>query len=386
MKKILLIAAFAAISVVIFKIYEMRGVLPAILPKKELPKSQAIKNDLGLSLAPGFSIDVFAGDLGNVRDLEFSPEGTLIVSIPAQGKILALPDRDGDGKPDNIKEIISNLNNPHGLAFYNGKLYIAEETKVTRYNWNRENLSATFEKQLFSLPKGGQHTSRSLAFDNSGRLFVTIGSTCNVCYEKDPYLAAVITSDQDGANPKLFAKGLRNSVFITINPKTQELWGTEMGRDFLGDNLPPDEINILKDNKDYGWPICYGDKIHDTQFDKNQFIRDPCEDTEANIYNIPAHSAPLGLTFINSSQFPQSWQGDLLVAYHGSWNRSTPTGYKIVKLNVDNKAIAGEEDFLSGFLSDNQAIGRPVDLAFDKEGSLYISDDKAGVVYRVWRN
>ena len=153
-----------------------------------------------------------------------------------------------------------------------------------------------------------------------------------------------------------------------------------MGRDYLGDNLPPEEINIIRDGANYGWPICYGNKIHDDKFDTNQYIRDPCEDSVSPIFEFPAHSAPLGLTFINSPQFLTDWQGDLLVAYHGSWNRSTPAGYKVVRMKVAGNTITGAEDFITGF---GQALARPVDLIFDSQGSLYISDDKAGVVYKI---
>lgn len=218
-----------------------------------------------------------------------------------------------------------------------------------------------------------------------GKMYVSVASTCNVCNETSTFSATVIVSDNDGKNPIIFAKGLRNAAFITINPATQELWATEMGRDYLGDNLPPDEIDIIRDGKDYGWPYCFGDKIHDDDFDPAN--NHSCDNTESPIYQIPAHSAPLGLAFINSPQFPSSWQGDLLVAYHGSWNRSTPIGYKVVHLKVSGNSITQSEDFLTGFLSDqavngpDQALGRPVGLIFDELGNLYLSDDKAGKVY-----
>ena len=173
--------------------------------------------------------------------------------------------------------------------------------------------------------------------------------------------------------------------FIKINPKTRELWGTEMGRDLIGDNLPPEEVNIIAKGKNYGWPNCYGNKIHDEKFDHSHSAGE-CEKTEVPIYGSQAHSAPLGLVFIDSAQFPQSWQGDLLVAYHGSWNRSVPTGYKIVRMNVKGNKITGETAFLTGFLQGTNALGRPVDLEFDSSGSLYISDDKIGVVYKIIKN
>lgn len=375
---------------------------PALLPSKEditkiIEKQKETQQQTGepvdfpLKLPAGFEIGIFAKGLGAPRDLEFSPGGTLLVSIPASGKVVALADKNNDGKADEIKEIITGLRRPHGIAFYDNKLFVAEETRVVRYTWDEASLKASEDKVLFSLPAGGNHRTRSIAFNKQGQMFVSLGSTCNVCFESQPWLAGVIISDADGNNPRLYAKGLRNAVFITVHPETNELWGTEMGRDFLGDNLPPDEINIIRDTspstslriKDYGWPICYGNKIHDDSFDKRQYFRDPCQDTVAPIYEIPAHSAPLGLTFVKSFQFPEDWQGDLLVAYHGSWNRSTPTGYKVVRLQVRDNKIIGEEDFLSGFLQSSEALGRPVDLIFDAQGSLYISDDKVGVVYKV---
>jgi glucose/arabinose dehydrogenase len=371
---------------------------PVILPLPSSDSSQT--SDINVSVQPkkgeplsfdltfpdGFSISLFAKDIGNARDLEFSPGGTLVVSQPNQGKVTALPDKNNDGIVEEVKNIVSGLDNPHGLAFYNNKLFVAEETQVVRYSWDEQNLQATRDKVLFSLPKGGRHTSRTLAFDKDGKLFVSLGSTCDVCFEKDERISTVMISDAEGTNPRIFAKGLRNAVFITVNSKTNELWGTEMGRDFLGDSTPPDEINIIKDGKDYGWPVCYGDQIEDAQFTfkLNFDYREHCKQaTEKPVYSIPAHSAPLGLTFIDSKQFPEDWQGDLLVSYHGSWNRSTPIGYKVVRMNIENGKVTNEEDFITGFLKGSQAVGRPVDVIFDTMGNLYISDDKAGAVYVV---
>lgn len=161
------------------------------------------------------------------------------------------------------------------------------------------------------------------------------------------------------------------------------MWGTENSRDWLGDNAPPDGINIIRDGKNYGWPVCYGNKFHDKNFDPKGEQATYCADTLAPIFEIQSHSAPLGLTFINSKQFPDSQQGDLLVAYHGSWNRTEPTGYKVVRLVVEGNQITKQEDFLTGFLQGSDASGRPVDLEFDKTGSLYISDDKANAVYKI---
>jgi len=168
---------------------------------------------------------------------------------------------------------------------------------------------------------------------------------------------------------------------MALRTSTDKVWATENGRDLLGDNVPPDEINILQDGGNYGWPFCYGDHVLDTTFgDKTQ---EYCNGTIAPAFNLQAHSAPLGLAFIDSRQFPADWQGDLLVAFHGSWNRSVPTGYKVVRLKVDGEKVSDQTDFMTGFLQNDQTIGRPVDLTFDSAGRLYVSDDKAGVVYLV---
>ena len=338
--------------------------------------------DFPLTIASGFKIGVFAKDLGKARDLQFSPGGVLLVSSKESGIVYALPDKEGDGRADKKVVVLSGLDNPHGLAFSGGKLFVAQLKKVSRYAWNEKNLSAKFEKKLFDLPSNGGHSTRSVEIDGNGNLYITIGSSCNVCVEKHPWLASVVVSDVEGKTPQVYATGLRNSVFIKINPKTEELWGTDMGRDLIGDNLPPEEVNIITEGKNYGWPNCYGNKIHDEKFGHSHKAGE-CEKTEVPIYGFQAHSAPLGLTFIDSAQFPQSWQGDLLVSYHGSWNRSVPTGYKIVRMNVEGNKITDDENFISGFLQGSNALGRPVDLEFDSVGSLYISDDKIGVVYKV---
>lgn len=347
---------------------------PALLPAQSQETKQIV-NDTPFSAA-GWNIAYFARNLGGVRDLEFSPEGTLLASIPSEGKVIALVKTNGSVQ---VKEVLTNLDSPHGLAFYpsangansvyNGKLFIAEERQVARYSWDQKSLSASREKVLFDLPPRGNHFTRSLVFDKEGRLYVSIGSTCNVCNEKNERYAAVLISDADGTSPRLFAKGLRNAVFMTQNPKTGEIWVTEMGRDYLGDNLPPDEVNILKENKDYGWPNCYGNKIADKNFNPSA----ECANTEPPVFEIPAHSAPLGLTF--------DPDGNLLVAYHGSWNRSVPDGYKVMRMRINGNTVTSAEDFITGFINETEAIGRPVDLIFDKEGDLYLSDDKAGAVY-----
>lgn len=361
-------------------------------PGSTLPRSPAINPtgiidnisagrvpDIPFYLPPGYVIHVFAGDLVNPRDMVLSAGGTLLVSDIGTNSVIALPDQSHLGTAQAEKTVINSGNHIHGLAFYRGKLYVAEVDKIVRYDWDEQHLQVTFDKTLFSLPENSDHNNRTMAFDNHGNLYVSVGSTCNVCREQSDWSGTVIVSDADGKTPHIFASGLRNAAFIMLNPDTGELWGTEMGRDYLGDSVPPDEINIIRSGINYGWPYCYGNKVHDDNFDPGNGFS--CDTTEPPVFNIPAHSAPLGLVFIRSSQFPQDWQNDLLVAYHGSWNRSEPDGYKIVHLKVHGNTITHADDFMTGFLQNGSSLGRPVDLVFNSNGDLYVSDDKAGTVY-----
>ncbi len=389
-----------------FYYQNLRGIGPAILPpaqnadkllEERLARDanpepyQGNSTGLPLTIPNGFSISIFAKDLGNPRVLVWDPNGTLLVSIPDQGKVIALPDSIDDYNADGVIIVVDGLNKPHGIAFHpkTKKLYIAETDQVAMYDYDQGTLQASNKKKIVDLPAGGNHFSRTIGFGPDGRLYIAVGSSCNVCIEKDNRRAKILVANTDGSNLKEFATGLRNSVFFTWHPVTKEMWATEMGRDLIGDDIPPDEINIIKEGGNYGWPICYGKNIHDTNFDKNTYKRNPCLEPfeHESFIDIPAHSAPLGLTFVPNS-WPKEYQGDVLVAYHGSWNRSTPTGYKVVRMKFNEKGnYIGVEDFITGWFPPDGgsagALGRPVDLLFDQKGILYISDDKAGVIYRV---
>jgi glucose/arabinose dehydrogenase len=287
-------------------------------------------------------------------------------------------------KPDQTKiKLIFNLNNPHGLALKDGYLYIAETDKVQRYVYDQTNLSLGPAEKLFDLPANGGHSTRTIKFGADGYLYVSAGSSCNVCEETDPRRAAILKYNPQDWTYEIFSSGLRNTVFFVNNPLTNEWWGNDMGRDLLGDNLPPDELNILQAGKNYGWPVCYGQGINDRNFDTKIYIQNPCNNSVNPTWSYPAHNAPLGLVFIDSPLFPKEWQGDLLVSLHGSWNRSVPDGYKVVHLKVNENTVTSSEDFITGFLASGGAIGRPVDLVFGSDGALYLSDDKAGVIYKI---
>lgn len=387
-----IIAVFLLLGGVGFIAYQKIGdIRPALLPATGKLADSLTQNqpnaavgervDMPLKVADGLRVGLFARDLGKARGMAFSPEGVLLVSdMNGKGTIYALPDKNGDGIADEKIAVVEGLNNTHGFAFYQDKLYVTEKTRVSRYNWDGALYKATFEKKLFDLPNSNGHFTRTIVFDKAGRMYVSLGSTCNVCNEKDPFFASVIVSDAEGKTPQLYAKGLRNSVALAIEPTTQELWGAENGRDLIGDDIPPEEVNIIKEGKDYGWPYCYGDKVPDTKFSDLAITR--CPQTEGMIYGLPAHNAPLGMAFVPEN-FKPEWKDDLVVGLHGSWNRSAPDGYKVVRLDREGNTIKGMEDLLSGFIVSSNAEGRPVDVIFDQKGNLFVSDDKAGNIYIV---
>lgn len=324
-------------------------------------------------------IEEFSTGLGSPRFMAFSPDGVLFATIIRDGEVVAIPDKDKDGKSDKKITFLKGLNRPHGIAFYKGYLYIGETDKIVRYKYNGIN-SKLGKKEIIvpNLPTGG-HFTRTVTFGPDGKMYVSIGSSCNVCEEKDRGRAAILQLNPDGRDTKVFASGLRNSVGLTWDPVRGEMWASDNGRDWLGDNLPPDEINTVKQGKDYGWPYCYGDRIPDPKFND----RPRCKNTIAPIVELQAHSAPLGLTFYGADQFPEEYKGDLFVAYHGSWNRSVPTGYKLVRIQIKDGKPERIEDFATGWLQGTKVLGRPVDVLVGPDGSLYVSDDRRGIVYKI---
>jgi len=377
----------ALIGAGVFWWNNLRGSKPAFSPSRE--KITDVLNTTGMPLAlpAGFSISVFAKDLGAPRVLVEDSEGNLLVSIPSQGKVVVLPDKNADGTADTNITLLSGLNQPHGLAFLpsdSSKLYVAETNGVSVYNYDAKNLKVSNGKKIITLPGGGGHSTRTLQFRSDEKLLISVGSTCNVCKETDEKRAKILISNADGSDLRVFAAGLRNSVFMAKNPKTNETWATEMGRDLIGDDIPPDEINVIQEGKFYGWPYCYGKKVHDVTFDKSAASKQTCETSIPSHVDIQAHSAPLGLAFIGN-MWGKEYQGNLFVSYHGSWNRTVPTGYKVVRYKLDEQGnYIGVEDFITGWLqTDGTALGRPVDILIKNNNTMFISDDKAGVVYLV---
>lgn len=347
---------------------------------------------LDIKLPPGFRIEVFAEGLGDSLISYPGPapgprmmlmkDGILMVSIPNKGLIAVLPDLNKDNKADSVEVFIDGLDRPHGLDYYDGWFYIAEEDRVIRVKDGDNNFVAekeTIEVLIDNIPTGG-HSTRTLKVHN-GSLYMSMGSSCNVCYETDPRRAAITRCDLDGNNCTVFATGIRNAVGMAFHPLTGKLYATENGRDWLGDDLPPDEINLVEEGKDHGWPVCYGKNIHDTDFDKKAYSSDPCEYSSPSLIDLQAHSAPLGLNFYYGGSFPEEYIGDLFVCFHGSWNRQEPTGYKIVHINMTDLTV---HDFATGWLQNGNVLGRPVDVMVSEDGSLFVSDDNDGRIYRIY--
>ena len=365
------------------------ALLVAVISIATFARAQKTPFDLKqLRLPDGFHIAVFADNIDSARMLTFSPGGVLLVSESGEGKVVALPDPKHTGKATRTVNVLSGLNEPHGIAFYQGKLYVAENDRVRRYDWDEANLRASNPIKLADLPGGGGHSTRSIVF-NDGNMYISAGSSCNACVENDPRRAAVMEFNPDGGGQKIFAKGLRNAVGIAVNPKTDTVWVTVNGRDRLGDDLPPETIYDLgKLGGDGGWPYCYGDRVPDPNFTKSGDNR--CASVLEPRVQMQAHSAPLALAFYEGSMFPPEYRNNIFVAFHGSWNRSVPTGYKVVRVKLDDKgqAVGGAQDFITGWLAPGETkpgrwMGRPVGIAFGSDGSMYVSDDAGGVIYRI---
>jgi glucose/arabinose dehydrogenase len=324
----------------------------------------------------GFAVDVYAEGLKGARFMALSPDGTPYLSLTRPGSVVKLPDVNGHGRADTVITVATGLDLPHGLAFRGDTLWVAENDKVVRFLPG----AATPEVVVPNLPGRGGHFTRTIVFGPDDRLYVSVGSSCNICDESDPRRAAILRYNLDGSGEEIFAHGLRNSVGIAFDPATGELWGTNNDRDNLGDDLPPDRINIIRRGLDYGWPHCYLPGKNNPEYASAD-----CSHVEGPAIGFQAHSAPLGIAFSTGTQFPAAYRGGAFVAYHGSWNRTVPTGYKVVYVRQVNGRPVAIGDFLTGFRPDPGAPpwARPVDLLVLRDGSLLVSDDTGGYVFRV---
>jgi glucose/arabinose dehydrogenase len=355
--------------------------VPLLGPGANLPLAELRAR---LELPAGFEIDYFAQGLAGPRLLRFSSAGDLLVSSPSTSSLLLLePDRDGDGRSDGVRSLLGELNTPHGLDLHDGWLYVAEGGGVRRIRFDEQSgaVSGALEPVVAELPVGGNHWTRTLRFGPDGKLYVSVGSSCNVCEEKDERRAALLRYNADGSGYTRFAWGLRNSVGFDFHPRTGELYATDNGRDLLGDDVPPCELNRVVEGGFYGWPYAYGTRVPDPDLGAGR--EGEIAQSTPPEHGFGAHTAPLGIAFYRGDAFPEPYRSSAYVAQHGSWNRSKKSGYRVVRLEWDASGRIQESDFAVGFERDEDVIGRPVDVAPGPDGALYVSDDYSGSIYRV---
>lgn len=339
-------------------------------------------NEFGIKLPGGFDIEVFA-EVEDARSLAISPNGVVYVGNRSGGKVYALVDTDNDGKAEEKYELAAGLNNPNGVAFKDGDLYVAEISRILKFTNIESGLSdpPEFEVVYDKYPTDGHHGSKYIAFGPDGKLYVPVGAPCNICKSEEIY-ASITRMDADGSNMEIIAHGIRNTVGFDWNPETGNLWFTDNGRDMMGDNVPPCELNKLTETgQHFGYPYCHGGDIADPEFGSERH----CSEFAAPIYKFKAHTAPLGMKFYTGDMFPSDYKGDIIVAQHGSWNRSSKIGYRLMRIHVEENVAVDAEVFADGWLNDDtqDQTGRPVDVLELPDGSLLMSDDFGNKVYRI---
>lgn len=329
-----------------------------------------------IKLPKDFKITVYASGLPGARQMARSEKGTVFVGSRSHGKVYAVTQ---DGK---VVTIATGLKEPNGVALHDGALYVGEVNRIIRFDKIEENLSHPPPLQVVSsdFPSDLHHGWKFIAFGPDKKLYVPVGAPCNVCAEKDPY-AAILRMNADGSGREIFARGVRNTVGFDWHPVTKELWFTDNGRDMLGDDVPPDELNRApKAGLHFGFPYCHAGTVADPEFGKKR----RCSEFSAPEIPLGPHVAALGMRFYTADRFPSEYRQQIFIAEHGSWNRSVPIGYRVtlVKLGADGHA-ANYSVFAEGWLQNGKAWGRPVDVLVNGDGSLLVSDDQNGVIYRI---
>lgn len=342
-----------------------------------------------LNLPEGFKIDVFAEGIDGARSMAMGDKGTLFVGTRNENKVYALQDLDGDFRAEKMIVLDTTLKVPNGLAFRNGALYVAEVGRLVRFPNIETQLPdpQTPEVIYDDYPTEFHHGWKYIAFGPDGKLYIPVGAPCNICEKsgEDERFATITRMDADGTNREIYAKGVRNSVGFTWHPETGELWFTDNGRDMLGDDTPPCELNrITEAGQHFGYPYCHGGTVTDPEFGDQH----PCSDFVAPAQALGAHVAPLGVKFYTGTMFPEKYRGMALIAEHGSWNRTSKVGYKISTVTLEDNKAVHYDTFLDGWLNEEtqEAFGRPVDILQLDDGSILISDDLGDAIYRLSYN
>ncbi|MGH7673185.1 MAG: PQQ-dependent sugar dehydrogenase [Gemmatimonadales bacterium] len=334
-----------------------------------------------LTLPRGFTIAVYADSVDGARSLALGERGTVFVGSRDAGVVYALVDSNRDGRADEVIQVVRNLGVPNGVAFRDGALYVAEVSRILRYDSIDARLRNPPKPVVITnrLPQEGLHGWRYIAFGPDGRLYVGSGAPCNTC-DPGELFASILRLRPDGSGLEVFARGVRNTLGLDWHPATRELWFTDNGRDWLGPDEPPDELNRAPGaGLHFGFPYCHGGSIVDPDFGSGH----PCADYVAPERALGAHVAALGMRFYTGTMFPPEYRGQIFIAEHGSWNRIIPVGYRITLVRLEGGRPVSYEPFATGWLHGGGAWGRPVDLLVMPDGALLVSDDKAGVVYRI---
>jgi glucose/arabinose dehydrogenase len=370
------------------------GVIPLTTVKLALNALLRPQRDAGAVIAhlqapPEFQVSLYAGDLAGARFMLMTDAGDLLVSRPRAGEIVLLErDHDGDGLPDGRRVLLRGLDLPHGLDSADGWLYVAEQTAIgrVRFDVKTGRIAGEYAHIVTGFSDGGNHWTRTIRVGPDGDLYLTQGSTCNVCEEKDSRRATMMRFKADGSDGEIYASGLRNSVGFdwapwTIDGGKGDLYATDNGRDMLGDDFPPCELNRIVEHGFYGWPYANGYNVPDPDFGQDH--EEQVQKSLPPAFGFRAHNAPLGMRFLRHAPVAARMERTALVALHGSWNRSAPDGYKVVALRWHADGEITSEDFLTGFFRDGEVLGRPVDVVEDSNGVIYVSDDYNGAIYRV---
>ena len=345
--------------------------LLAVLPSLALASIEDVE------VPPGFIIEEYA-DVPNARSLALGDKGTLFVSTRKGRSVYAVVEN-ADGSTRTI-ELLRGMSTPNGIAFHDGDLYVAEIDRVLRYTDIEENLDEVPEAEVLDvdLPSDRHHGWRYIGFGPDDKLYISIGAPCNVCDEFG--YAQIIRMNADGSGRETFASGVRNSVGFTWHPTTDELWFTDNGRDMMGDDTPPCELNHApRAGLHFGFPYCHGGDILDPRYGKDR----NCKDYRPPVQRLGPHVAPLGVKFYTGQMFPPEYRNQLFIAEHGSWNRSKKIGYRVTLVRLDGDRAVSYEPFAYGWLQGQSVSGRPVDLIVKEDGALLVSDDFAGKVYRI---
>lgn len=336
-----------------------------------------------IQLPEGFQIEVFADKVKNARSMAMGSEGIIFVGTRSADNVYAVVDRDRDWKADTVYVLAEGMRSPNGVAFRDGSLYVAEINRILRWDNIESKLDHPGPPVVVndSLPNERHHGWKYIAFGPDGKLYIPVGAPCNICERLDDQrFSSIMRMNPDGSGLEVYAHGVRNSVGFDWHPKSDELWFTENGRDWLGDDQPNDELNHAPEpGLHFGYPYCHAGDIADPQFGAQK----PCSEFRAPAQKLGPHVAALGMKFYQGKMFPKEYRKSIFIAEHGSWNRSTPLGYRIMQVRLEGNRAVSYDVFAEGWLQGKKAWGRPVDILEMPDGSLLVSDDYANRIYRI---